>query len=731
MNYATTRLGKLTIVICLLSLLGLAPQLFGSTDFVVPPGRAAFPLLMTVGPDHNLWFAENAGLQIGRITPGGVITEFPIAGAQALTGIASGPDGNIWFTDEFAGFIGHINTSGTGLMTYALPLNSHPQGITAGPDGNLWFVDNASITGIGGFKVGKITTGGQITEYSTHVDAGIFDAEDYTPANITAGPDGNLWFTNPQVARTRNIVGKVTTAGAVTIYNTADTALAITAGPNGNLWVIEFSHVAQISTSGAETECPALKGTGYDGITTGPDGNIWFTLLRRVGYVTTDCAVTELPPSEFASFIYLSGITAGPDGALWFLGSGSSNIGRLTTGGVLTNTYGLNSGSAPAWSTLGPDGAVWFSEHHLGQNHVDRIVRIDTNGVITKSCPTAQGSQPGGIVTGPDGNLWFVEQGTYNIAKMTTSCAITEYSVGQTNPGLWEITNGPDGNLWFTEYATAYNNIVRITTDGVMTPFLIPTQNAEAFYATTGPDGNVWFTELAAQQVAKIDPNTHLITEYPYPGIRKPPEAIVTGPDGNLWIMVGTAFGAIAKFSTAGTLLAEYPAQFQTLNDIKVGSDGALWFDQYYPNGVGRITTSGVLSTVALTAPNAEGGTPTIGADGKLWVSEASAGAIARMSAIGGTGDSIEATHGSPFNGAVANFVDGTPTATPADFTATVDWGDGTKNSGTVIRLTLRSFTVIGTHTYGNPGTYTLTVTLHDNVDNATYQASPGTAHVQ
>ena len=100
---------------------------------------------------------------------------------------------------------------------------------------------------------------------------------------------------------------------------------------------------------------------------------------------------------------------------------------------------------------------------------------MDTNGVITKNCPTSQGAQPQGIVTGPDGNLWFVEAGTYNVANMTTNCAITEYSVGQSFPGLWEIAVGPDSNLWFTEYAPAYNNIVRITTDGVMTAFPIPT----------------------------------------------------------------------------------------------------------------------------------------------------------------------------------------------------------------------------------------------------------------
>lgn len=101
---------KLALAICVIANLAITTSVFGATDFLVPPGRSAQPVSMTVGPDHNLWFTENTGLKIGTITPAGVITEFPIRGSQALCGIASGHDGNIWFTDEFTATIGHINT---------------------------------------------------------------------------------------------------------------------------------------------------------------------------------------------------------------------------------------------------------------------------------------------------------------------------------------------------------------------------------------------------------------------------------------------------------------------------------------------------------------------------------------------------------------------------------------------------------------------------------------------
>jgi hypothetical protein len=61
--------------------------------------------------------------------------------------------------------------------------SSYPGSITAGPDGNLWFTE------YWGNRIGRITPAGVITEFST----GLFAHAQ--PPDITAGPDGNLWFT--------------------------------------------------------------------------------------------------------------------------------------------------------------------------------------------------------------------------------------------------------------------------------------------------------------------------------------------------------------------------------------------------------------------------------------------------------------------------------------------------------------------------------------------------------
>jgi hypothetical protein len=77
------------------------------------------------------------------------------------------------------------------------------------------------------------------------------------------------------------------------------------------------------------------------------------------------------------------------------------------------------------------------------------------------------------------------------------------------------------------------------------------------------------------------------------------------------------------------------------------------------------------------------------------------------------------APEGSAFNGGVATFTDDNPAATPADFTATIDWGDGTAVTAGTIGSSSAAFVVTGQHTYADEGSFTVTVTISD--------VSPGT----
>ena len=58
------------------------------------------PSGITVGPDGNIWFTEFLNGTVGRITPSGIMTEFPLPSFRAVSGIAAGPDGNLWLTEQ-------------------------------------------------------------------------------------------------------------------------------------------------------------------------------------------------------------------------------------------------------------------------------------------------------------------------------------------------------------------------------------------------------------------------------------------------------------------------------------------------------------------------------------------------------------------------------------------------------------------------------------------------------
>ncbi len=290
------------------------------SEFSVPTG-AANPTGIAAGPDGALWFTENGGNKIGRITTTGTLTEFStgITANAGLQGITAGPDGALWFAESNISRIGRITTTGTVTEFSTITTNAAPESIITGPDGALWFIESSSAS-----KIGRITTTGTVTEFSTGITANALSF------GITAGPDGTLWFTEPGV----NKIGRITTTGTVTEFSTGITA---NAAPTG--------------------------------ITAGPDGALWFTenSANKIGRITTTGTVTEF--STITANALPLGITAGPDGALWFTESSSANkIGRITTTGTVTEfSTGITANAAPFGITAGPDGALWFTEFGTGK----------------------------------------------------------------------------------------------------------------------------------------------------------------------------------------------------------------------------------------------------------------------------------------------------------------------------------------------------------------------------
>jgi virginiamycin B lyase len=331
---ATLFPAALTVASCLL--LGwttgaVAQQI---TEFPIPTSNSG-PEGITAGSDGAVWFTEKT--KIGRITTAGVVTEFPLPPDPSLpvgvqlepTGIAAGPDGALWFTLQGANKLGRITTGGT-ITEFSVPTgSSRPTVITAGPDGALWFAESAHQS------IGRITTNGVITEFA----AGAF------PIGIAQGPDGALWFTGTNALNPHGGIGRMTTSGTVTAF-TGSAAVRgaaaffpseITAGPDGALWFLNGDNlIGRISTQATINLFSLSPGVSATGITAGPDGALWFGQTGGVGRITTSGIPTLFTVNVNHNLqVVIRALVPGPDGAVWFTDAGISDLGAGTIGQII------------------------------------------------------------------------------------------------------------------------------------------------------------------------------------------------------------------------------------------------------------------------------------------------------------------------------------------------------------------------------------------------------------
>jgi virginiamycin B lyase len=307
---------------------------------------AVAPQGITNGPDGNMWFTEHGADRIARVTPDGTITEFS-AGITRPSGpaaadftdaapasIVTGADGNLWFTEQIADRIGRITPDGvitefsagiTPSPSQSLPglhqyQAAQPGPITKGADGNVWFVE--LLAG----RIGRITPEGVITEFPIPVESPTYpDAYNGSTqyrvvagvSSITAGTDGNVWFTQftggPIIAgdTTRKgvgAVGRITPSGEFTEFTAG-----LTQGPPD-------------PESAFPTEpSPA----GVRGIAKGPDGNLWALDAHGLVRITPAGKITEFPLELTIGAFSSEQMVVGPHGTFWFAENASQDIARV------------------------------------------------------------------------------------------------------------------------------------------------------------------------------------------------------------------------------------------------------------------------------------------------------------------------------------------------------------------------------------------------------------------
>ena len=180
------------------------------------------------------------------------------------------------------------------------PSSNFPAGITAGPDGNLWFTEqpNANESTVG--KLGLVNpTTDAIVEYPVPYASS-------SPRGITTGPDGNLWFTDPGT----NAIGVATLATSQLVVTTQPPA-SLTAGSPFGLTV-----TAENSSGNPITSF---------------DGTVTVALASNPGGATLGGTLTVTASNGVATF---SGLTLNKAAIGYTLQVSASAVDSVTTSAI-------------------------------------------------------------------------------------------------------------------------------------------------------------------------------------------------------------------------------------------------------------------------------------------------------------------------------------------------------------------------------------------------------------
>src|SRR5262249_33733050 len=162
-------------------------------------------------------------------------------------------------------------------------------------------------------------------------------------------------------------------------------------------------------------------------------------------------------------------------------------------------------------------------------------------------------------------------------------------------------------------------------------------------------DGNLWFTMTNSPNCAEIgrvnlSHNPIDITEWPLPAANSYPAGITLGSDGNLWFVefFGNKIGQIIASGPSTGTITEWPVPTPNRGPIFIttGPDGNLWFTEEYRNlstgefgnTIGKFTiTTKTFAEIEVPTQHSGPYGITVGPDGGIWFAEVFGNKIGRL----------------------------------------------------------------------------------------------------
>ena len=224
--------------------------------------------------------------------------------------------------------------------------------MTLGPDGNVWFID------VGTDRIVRVTPDGTMTPSSRSTRTPVWPALRLVPTATSISPR------TTGTGRAHHPTTFVITESAR--HGRRERSDGITAGPDGNLWFTEGTddQIGRITTDLMVTDQFSVSGNNLHDITAGPDGNLWFTETHSPGAIgrITRPASTPIPDARGSdppeSPRVRTATSGSPPARIRARSAGSRRPAPITL-----FTTGLTTNGAPLDIAAGADGNLYFTEN--------------------------------------------------------------------------------------------------------------------------------------------------------------------------------------------------------------------------------------------------------------------------------------------------------------------------------------------------------------------------------
>lgn len=260
-----------------------------------------------------------------------------------------------------------------------------------------------------------------------------------TNAQITAGPDGNMWVT----VQAGNDVARIAPDGTVTEFDSADMSfpVGIVAGPDGNLWVTQNGSVARFAPGDptVATKFPIAELSDPRALTVGADGNLW---------TASNDKVIRIPPANPAGYTAFAStglvgarwITSSSDGTLWVADFGGQQLVNVTLAGAGT----------PYSTPGGPQGVAGGEAGQVGYSNptalTHNIGRVSPGGApATLDVPD---TDPFGVAYGVDKAYWIAEFAGNVLGRLAADGTYSVLGGFSASSGPRQLAFGPGNTLW-------------------------------------------------------------------------------------------------------------------------------------------------------------------------------------------------------------------------------------------------------------------------------------------